>query len=128
MGIRIEVSPGELLDKLTILEIKEQRIDDAAKLRNVSQEKSVLESARQEHIARSADVDALTDKLRAVNERLWDIEDDIRDHERNADFGAGFVDLARSVYRMNDERAAVKKQINELLGSDLVEEKSYAEY
>lgn len=127
MRIQVNISPGELLDKLTILEIKAERIEDPAKLDNVGRERAVLESAA-EHIEGSAGVPALKRELKAVNERLWDIEDEIRDHERDQNFGATFVELARAVYVTNDKRAALKKQINELLGSDIVEEKSYAKY
>ncbi len=125
--VHIEVAPGELVDKLTILDIKLARIDDEAKRRNVATERGVLggifaELAADERIA------GLRHDLRAVNEALWRIEDEIRDCERRGDFGAGFVELARAVYKRNDERAAIKRRINVALGSRLVEEKSYAAY
>lgn len=128
MRIHVEIAPGELLDKLTILEIKEERISDTAKLENVRREKAALERALREHIEPSAAVEQLRAELKAVNERLWIIEDNIRERERDKDFGASYVELARSVYMTNDHRAALKRQINELLGSDIAEEKSYSEY
>jgi hypothetical protein len=115
MAILIEVAPGELIDKMTILEIKKANISDPAKLRNVSHEYDVL--AR-----------VLAAQLKANNESLWKIEDDIRDLERARDFGPAFIENARAVYFTNDRRAAVKRQINELLDSAIVEEKSYAAY
>lgn len=126
--LQIEVSPGELLDKLTILEIKSERITEAAKLRNVRRELDVLNRARNEHLAESPELGALIDLLKSVNESLWDIEDRIRVCEHGGDFGPRFIELARSVYRVNDERAALKRAINELLNSTIVEEKSYADY
>ena len=124
----VPVSVGELIDKITILEIKDERIADAAKRANVRVELDTLNTARAAAVAPSADLDRLTADLKAVNQALWDIEDDIRDCERNRDFGPRFVELARSVYVQNDKRAALKRAINELLGSRLVEEKSYAAY
>lgn len=126
--IPIEIAPGELIDKITILEIKLERMTDPAKLANVKIEWEVLTASLGEHTAPSADLSALTDELKTINEALWVIEDDIRDCERDGDFGEKFVELARAVYKTNDKRAAVKRQINELLGSRLVEEKSYAAY
>ncbi|MCB2099684.1 MAG: hypothetical protein KDE22_02360 [Rhodobacterales bacterium] len=127
-AILVEIAPGELIDKITILEIKDERIADAAKRANVRVELDTLNTARAAAVAPSADLDRLTADLKAVNQALWDIEDDIRDCERNRDFGPRFVELARSVYVQNDKRAALKRAINELLGSRLVEEKSYAAY
>lgn len=127
-GIYVEVPAGELIDKITILEIKAARIRDAGKLGNVQRELTVLTRARDSAIRPSADLDALTGRLKAVNEAIWQIEDDIRDCERNRDFGPKFIELARGVYRNNDRRAELKREINELLGSQLIEEKSYAEY
>lgn len=126
--ITVEIAPGELLDKLTILEIKSERITDAEKLRNVRVELETLRTARDQAVAKSEDLARLTAQLKAVNEALWEIEDEIRLCERNGDFGPRFIELARSVYRQNDRRAACKRQINELLGSKLIEEKSYAAY
>ena len=127
-AILVEIAPGELIDKITILLIKSERIDDPGKIKNVRVELQVLEEARDSAVAASPELDRLTAELKSVNEALWEIEDDIRDCERNKDFGPKFVELARSVYRSNDRRAAAKREINELLGSKLIEEKSYAEY
>ena len=126
--IRVPVSFGELIDKITILEIKEQRITDHGKLANVRHELALLVAARDAGIPPSGELDRLCAGLAHVNEALWDTEDRIRDCERAGDFGPRFVELARSVYRSNDQRAAFKRQINELLGSCLIEEKSYASY
>ncbi|MEQ8790498.1 MAG: DUF6165 family protein [Pirellulaceae bacterium] len=127
-AVRVEISPGELVDKITILQIKSERIRDPDKLHNVRVQLETLESSRDEALPRSGELDRLTAALKGVNETLWDIEDDIRECERDADFGTRFIELARSVYRCNDRRAAVKRQIDELLGSRLVEEKSYEAY
>ena len=126
--LQVEVSAGELIDKITILEIKAERIADPDKVANVERELRSLAAARSEALPSSAELDELTAELRRINERLWEIEDDIRDCERNGDFGERFIDLARAVYRTNDRRAAAKRSINELLGSELVEEKDYADY
>ena len=125
--IVIEVAPGELVDKLTILDIKHRRITDGVARRNVAAERTILARA---FAALGGDtaLAALRGELRAVNERLWDIEDAIRDHEARGDFGSGFVALARAVYRTNDERAAIKRRINVALDSALFEEKSYKRY
>ena len=122
------ISPGELLDKLTILEIKCNKITDAGKLANVRNEHGLLSAVAAEHIPASEEIATLTQALLAENTVLWDIEDDIRNCERQDDFGAEFVRLARAVYVTNDRRAAIKRQINLALGSGIVEEKSYAEY
>jgi plasmid replication initiation protein len=126
--LSIEVAPGELIDKITILEIKSERIADPAKLANVRTELATLAAARRRSISDSAALSGLSQQLKAVNEALWDIEDAIRLCERDQDFGPRFVELARSVYRQNDRRAAIKRKINELLGSKLIEEKDYAPY
>ena len=128
MSLLIPVSAGELLDKLTILLIKKERIAESRKLENISRELGQLESVYQERIKQSVELEALISELRHVNERLWDIEDEIRSCERDKAFGNTFVELARSVYRTNDRRAELKYQINGLLGSELVEEKSYEVY
>ena len=125
--VKIEVAPGELVDKLTILDIKLERIRDADKHRNVSLERRVLAEAYEE-LEAPASITGLVERLRCVNEALWAIEDDIRDCERRGDFGAAFVGLARAVYKTNDERADVKRAINLALGSRLIEEKSYRPY
>ena len=127
-AIQVEVSPGELIDKLTILEIKLERITDAAKLKNVRREHDVLDAALKQAVTASAPLAALHRELRQVNETLWVIEDDIRDLERAKTFDARFVELARAVYQTNDRRAALKRRINDLLHSSIVEEKSYAAY
>jgi len=126
--IRVPVSPGELLDKLTILRIKSERMTDPVKLTNVRVELAALEQTWQTSPYSQVDVAADTEALQRVNERLWVIEDSIRDQERAKEFGAEFVRLARAVYFENDERAAIKRRINLKLGSSIVEEKSYAEY
>ena len=127
-SLMIEVGAGELIDKITILKIKADRVTDAAKLRNVSHELEVLSRARAENLGQSDELDRLEDALRQVNEALWVIEDDIRACEAARDFGPKFVELARSVYIQNDKRAAIKKSINALCGSSIIEEKSYTEF
>jgi len=126
--ILISVSPGEVLDKITILRIKSARIGDAAKLANVRRELELLERTWAASPYAGHDVHADTEALEAVNARLWDIEDRIRDKERTRCFDAEFVELARAVYFENDARAAIKKRVNLALGSAIVEEKSYAAY
>jgi uncharacterized protein DUF6165 len=125
-AVMLPSSYGDAADRITILMIKGERIGDAEKLKSVHAQLDALTKAFQ--VARTPEFDALFAKLKAINETLWDIEDDIRAHERRGDFGAGFVELARSVYRSNDRRAALKREIDALLGSDLREEKSYAPY
>ena len=127
-SISVEVAPGELIDKITILEIKLERIEDADKLANVKLDWETLSAARDAAIEPTEDLERLSAELKQANERLWQIEDDIRERERNEDFGDAFVELARSVYKTNDSRARLKREINELLGSRLIEEKSYASY
>jgi hypothetical protein len=130
MSLLIPASVGELIDKITILEIKQQRIPDAAKLHNIARELSALmQVVDQQQLGYPAGPLAeLGRELSAVNQQLWGIEDDIRECERQADFGPRFIELARAVYHRNDERAAIKRRINEQCGSELVEEKSYAAY
>ena len=128
MQILIEVSPGELIDKLTILEIKLEHISDPEKLSNVSREYETLTISRRRTIPDTPEIVRLTEELKRVNLQLWNIEDDIRVHERDSDFGEDFVTLARSVYRTNDGRATIKRRINDLLKSAIVEEKSYSAY
>ena len=124
----VPISPGELIDKITILEIKSQRMTDAAKLHNVRTELSLLTGTWNASAYSATDIGAEWAGLRDVNGQLWDIEDRIRDKEREARFDAEFIELARAVYVTNDQRAAIKKRINTRLGSLLVEEKSYADY
>tara|TARA_R110000796_G_scaffold127114_1_gene242258 strand:- start:286 stop:681 length:396 start_codon:yes stop_codon:yes gene_type:complete len=130
--MKIEVSNGEILDKYTILEIKLDKIKDAAKLVNVRNEYDSLTPVVEEMYTQSnsvhSELEFLHKDLLNVNKTLWNIEDFVRDCEKAEDFGSDFVELARSVYYTNDDRADVKKQINVLTGSDLVEEKSYQEY
>jgi tetratricopeptide (TPR) repeat protein len=128
MPILAPVSWGELLDKITILDIKAERIADPAKLANVRTERDALIAVTAQIDTRRADVAALIDDLRAVNTILWDVEDEIRDCERAKDFGSRFIELARKVYHTNDRRAALKRDLNLALGSELVEEKSYQPY
>jgi hypothetical protein len=126
--ILVPISPGELLDKITILRIKVARIQDAAKLANVKLELTLLEQTWKDSGCATQAVTLDEHALQAVNEQLWDIEDRIRDKEARHTFDRDFIELARSVYVCNDERAAVKKRINQQLGSRLVEEKSYKQY
>ena len=126
--IKVPISPGELIDKLTILEIKAANITDATKLANVNIELQLLQETWRSSAFAGTDIDAEWQRLRDINKKLWDIEDKIRDQERERRFDQEFIELARAVYVTNDERAAVKKQINTKLGSKIVEEKSYAKY
>jgi hypothetical protein len=126
--ILVPVSPGELLDKITILRIKAARMTDAAKVANVRLELSLLEKTWRNSVGPNPDVADDERALQAVNERLWVIEDDIRDKEAAQAFDARFIELARAVYVENDERAAIKKRVNLKLGSRIVEEKSYKSY
>jgi hypothetical protein len=126
--IKVPVSPGELLDKITILRIKSARMRDAGKLANVRTELEALERIWSASPYAAVDVASEVSALLAVNERLWAIEDDIRDKERAQSFDGEFVRLARAVYIENDERAAIKRRLNVKLGSSLIEEKSYADY
>lgn len=128
MSVLVPVSWGEIIDKITILEIKAERLSDAAKLANVTKELNELVAVREREFPAHAALAELSGELKAINEKLWVIEDDIRDCERAKDFGAKFVELARAVYFTNDERALIKRKVNDLLGSALVEEKSYAPY
>ena len=126
--VLVPLSPGELLDKITILRIKVARIQDAGKLANVKLELSLLEQTWKDSGAAAHDVALDERALENVNARLWDIEDRNRDKEARQTFDREFIELARAVYICNDERAAIKKRINLQLGSRLVEEKSYKQY
>ena|SRR5680860_836894 len=126
--IKVPVSFGEVLDKITILEIKSERIKDEAKLNNVKLELGELNATWSEAVSDPSAIAPLRQQLKAVNEELWVIEDDIRDQEADQNFGARFIELARAVYVTNDKRAALKKDINLALGSRFVEEKSYQDY
>ena len=126
--ILVPLSPGELLDKITILRIKVARIQDAAKLANVKLELSLLEATWKDCGGAAHDVALEERALENINDRLWDIEDRIRDKEARQTFDREFIELARAVYICNDERAEIKKRINLQLGSRIVEEKSYKQY
>jgi hypothetical protein len=126
--ILVPISPGELLDKITILRIKSQRMTDRTKLDNVRLELQLLEQTWRDSGCAAHDIAADEQALQQVNEKLWDIEDEIRDKEGAKAFDAKFIELARAVYFTNDERAAIKKRINVALGSRIVEEKSYKKY
>jgi hypothetical protein len=128
MRVEAAISVGELVDKVTILEIKADRIADARKAANVRHELAVLHGALKPILDADPGLAPLKADLHAVNETLWRIEDDIRECERKADFGPRFVELARGVYRSNDRRAAIKRAINDRSKSEIVEEKSYAAY
>ena len=128
MIITVPVSVGEVVDKVTILEIKSERISDSEKLRNVAAELDALRPLVSGGVFDSAELVALPDGLRAVNGELWDIEDNIRAEEAAGRFGERFIELARAVYVTNDRRAELKKKINLATGSQLVEEKSYEDY
>ena len=126
--ISVPISPGELLDKITILRIKSARMQDAAKLANVRHELQLLEQTWRAVLPAGIDLRSEEQSLEAVNAKLWDVEDLLRDQEAEKRFDAKFIELARAVYVTNDERAAIKKRINVKLGSALVEEKSYRPY
>ena len=126
--ILIPISPGELLDKITILQIKSERIADPTKVANVRTELGMLEKVWNEVVDADEQIRALKRELKSINEALWEIEDDIRDEERNRRFGERFIELARAVYVTNDERGNAKKKINLHLNSSIVEEKSYQDY
>ena len=128
MNITVPVSVGEVIDKVTILEIKSERINDEAKLKNVATELEALRPLVSGGVFDSDELVELTDGLRRVNAELWDIEDDIRAEEAASRFGDRFIELARAVYITNDRRAELKRKINLATGSDLVEEKSYEDY
>ena len=128
MLLSIPVSVGEIMDKITILEIKAERILDAEKLANVTAELDTLRPLVTHDALNTASIKALVAELKDINEALWDIEDDIREREYAKDFGEAFIALARAVYVTNDKRAEVKKQINLATGSTLIEEKSYEDY
>ncbi|HWW21479.1 MAG TPA: DUF6165 family protein [Steroidobacteraceae bacterium] len=124
----VPISPGELLDKITILRIKSARLNDQAKLANVKYELTLLEQIWRRSLPNDPAVAADEAQLQQVNAQLWDIEDRIREHEAQQRFDTTFVELARSVYLRNDERAAIKHRINRKLDSAIIEEKSYQPY
>lgn len=126
--ILVPISPGELLDKITILEIKSERIDDPQKVANVRHELESLSKVWSHSVTEDKVIAGLHQQLKTINEELWEIEDDIRDEERQNSFGERFIELARAVYVTNDKRAQAKKDVNLHLGSEIVEEKSYQDY
>jgi uncharacterized protein YukE len=127
-NILVPVSPGEVLDKITILEIKSERISDPDKLANVRTELALLRETWTRAIAEDEAIRDLHAQLKEINEALWEIEDDIRDKERAREFDDRFIELARAVYFTNDRRSEVKKKLNLHLGSQIIEEKSYKDY
>ncbi|MGK7871302.1 DUF6165 family protein [Falsiroseomonas sp. E2-1-a20] len=126
MRLNVEVSPGEAIDKITILVIKQARLTDPTKLAHVRREVAVLRRVVEPLLQTMPVLRQIQSSLQAVNERLWDTEDTLRLHEQRQDFGEEFVRLARDVYLTNDQRAGLKAEINALLGSDIAEQKSYA--
>ena len=126
--ILIPISPGDLLDKITILEIKFERIESAEKKSNVKEELKLLIKAWGDSEIDDTDLTTMRRQLKSINKVLWEIEDKIRKEEHNKNFGDRFIELARSVYMKNDERAKLKKRINTYLNSEIVEEKSYQNY
>jgi hypothetical protein len=123
----VPTSWGEVIDKITILEIKAVRLPTEAARANAAKEVKLLSDIAGPVLAKP-EIAALVAQLKAVNESLWEIEDRIREHERTADFDAAFIALARAIYHRNDERGRVKRELNLILGSDLIEEKSYQSY
>ena len=128
MTIKVELAYGELLDKVTILQIKSERITDESKLANVNKELDLLNDLWKADKKSSVDIACSFAALKEINEKIWDIEDGIRDKERVKEFDQEFIELARSVYFSNDKRAEIKREINLKLGSALLEEKSYSDY
>ncbi len=127
-SVTVEISIGELIDKITILELKSERIHEPDKLANVSRELSLLSECLDRYVPESPALSQLTKELKKVNTSLWEIEDAIRDCERKKQFDETFIRLARSVYQTNDRRMKLKREINQITGSLLKEEKSYASY
>jgi hypothetical protein len=123
--ILAEISAGELIDKITILEIKQIRINDDEKLRDVEKELSLLNDTLKKTISDLSKIKTLSEKLKGINQKLWDIENGKRIAEKNNDFGEKFIELSRSVYKNNDERAKIKLEINNILGSNIKEVKSH---
>ena len=126
--LSVPISPGELLDKISILEIKSDRIADPDKRHNVERELDLLTGLWHATSLENAELTAKRTELKRINETLWDVEDALRECERNNNFSERFIELARTVYRTNDQRAGIKREINQLLGSNIVEEKSYQPY
>ncbi len=128
VSIKVELSVGELLDKISILRIKTERIADRSKLENINKELDALISLWENSIYSNSNLESEINNLKTINEELWDIEDKIRDKERNQIFDKGFIELARAVYITNDKRADIKRIINSKTRSELIEEKSYSNY
>ncbi len=128
MAIKIEISSGEFVDRLSILEIKNERTQDPTRLENINRELCLLRDLWVADPGAAIDIQTEWAQMKSINEKLWDIEDDIRNRERTRCFDEEFIRLARAVYYTNDERVEVKRRLNEKLGSALVEEKSYADY
>ncbi len=128
MSVEIAVSHGELFDKISILEIKRAKAVESEQRGNIENELNVLNRVRATAVPAGAAIDDLVAGLRDVNNRLWNVEDELRDCERRNEFGATFIELARSVYRLNDRRAELKRELNLRLGSELIEEKLYHDY
>ena len=126
--IKVTLSVGELIDKLTILQIKNKFIKNNDQLKNINNELSILEPLLKKNKLNTPEINQLLSELYKVNMELWEIEDKIREKERRSDFKDEFITLARSVYITNDKRAKIKKNINLISGSQLIEEKSYAKY
>ena len=127
-NIHVPVSPGEVLDKITILEIKSERMSDPEKVANVKVELALLQETWANSVSEDSVINDLHAQLKEINEALWEIEDDIRDKERAREFDERFIELARNVYFTNDRRSKIKKDLNLHLGSEIVEEKSYQDY
>tara|TARA_B100001059_G_C17336898_1_gene333986 strand:+ start:107 stop:490 length:384 start_codon:yes stop_codon:yes gene_type:complete len=126
--IKVTLSVGELIDKITILQIKNKFIKNNDQLKNINNELSILEPLLKKNKLNTPEINQLLSELYKVNMELWEIEDQIREKERKSDFKDEFITLARSVYITNDKRAKIKKNINLISGSQLIEEKSYAKY
>jgi transcriptional regulator of nitric oxide reductase len=127
-NIKVPVSPGEVLDKITILEIKSERMSDPDKVANVRVELALLQATWTDTIRDTREIQKLHAQLKEINEALWEIEDDIRDKERAREFDDRFIKLARAIYVTNDKRSRIKKELNQHLGSEIIEEKSYQDY
>jgi len=127
-AVLTEISVGELVDKITILQIKSERIKDSGKLKNIRRELEILTCLKLEILKPFPELEGTEAELKKINEEIWDLEDQVRDHEHREDFGATFVSVARSIYKTNDRRADLKRRINDFAGSSIIEEKSYACY
>ncbi len=128
MSIKVPISVGELVDKITILEIKTKEITDTEKIDNIQKELDQLNRAADDELMKSQELRLLKSRLYQINEKLWSIEDDLRQMERHKIFDTDFIESARLVYFTNDERSQIKREINQLTDSDLIEEKSYTSY